>query len=724
MTTVRLSWIRHGWVVLLAALVMVGAAGVALRAGARAPQAAGAPRGAPGPLRFVGSSACGSCHAAEHAAWATSHHRHAMEPATPSSVRGDFADATFRYFGRETRFSRRGSTFLVTTENQQGMMQTFQVAYTLGYAPLQQYLVAFDDGRLQALPFAWDTRPCAEGGQRWFHLYPQANVTPADPLFWTRPRQNWNHQCGDCHTTSFSKRFSDATGRFDSQWSEPGNGCESCHGAGSAHIEAVRRGAQGAGARRFVNGLHMQAEQLDQCGACHARRIRLREDPSHERMHETWRPELLREGLYFDDGQIKDEVFEIGSFAQSKMAARGITCSHCHDPHSTKLRKEDNALCTQCHDRQTFDGAQHHFHAAGSPGARCVSCHMPQRTYMVVHQRRDHRIAVPRPDLSDPLGTPNACAACHRDRGNAWAAAAIASHRSGRRQGPSGAELLGPALWRVRHEQRDSGASVRALLTNPAVSPLAKASALAALAGTAPGEAAALAEPLLRDEEPWLRLGAVEALRPRAPLLAGLAADPSRDVRLEVAPLLAAAGGAAAASGGAFAMEYEAWLTANADRAEALVQLAALRQWAGDPGAARQVFERALRRDESSLVAYLNFADHLRAGGDDATAQTLLAKACALYPDSADAHFALGMLLVRRHELSAGVAELGRASELAPDNSRYAYAHGVGLHSTNQDQRALSTLGEARARFPGNEPLQAALQALCAATASRDRHCP
>ena len=659
-----------------------------------------------------------------------------MERADASSVLGDFGDVTFRYFGRETRFSRRGSTFLVTTENQQGKAETFEIAYTLGYAPLQQYLVQLDDGRIQALPFAWDARERARGGQRWFHLYPNADVTPADPLFWMRPRQNWNHMCGDCHTTSFSKRFSDATGRFDSQWSELGNGCESCHGAGSAHVEAAQHGANGAAARDLVTGMHTQAEQLDRCGVCHARRVRLREDASNERMHDTWRPELLQDGLYFVDGQIKDEVFEIGSFLQSKMAARGVTCSHCHEPHAARLRKEGNALCTQCHDRQVFDGPQHHFHAEGSDGARCVSCHMPTRTYMVVHERRDHRIAVPRPDLSDALGTPNACAACHAERGNAWAAAAIALHRSGRRQGPSGAELLGPALWSARHEQPDAAPSVRALLANPAVAGLSKATALAALGAGAPGEAAAFAGPLLRDPDPWLRLGAVEALHAapdaeRAPLLADAASDASRAVRWAVAPLLGTARAGALPAGArddvaALLTDYQAWLTANADRAGALVELAGFRRAAGDPAGARAAFERALRRDDTSLVAYLNFADSLRGNGDDAAAETLLRKACALYPDSADAHFALGMLLVRRQEIAAGVGELGQANALAPNNSQYAYAYAVGLHSTHQDGRALAALSDARARFPDNAPIAAALRALCAEPGgpSRDRRCP
>jgi predicted CXXCH cytochrome family protein len=707
--------------VALLALSTAAAGGLALVARARVHEAtAGASSRA---QHFVGSQACAGCHPGEQAAWASSHHRHAMERADERNVLGDFGGVTFRYFGRETRFSRRGAEFLVTTENQQGKPETFKVAYTLGWSPLQQYLVAFDDGRIQALPFAWDARPREKGGQRWFHLYPDTDVTPADPLFWMRPRQNWNHMCGDCHTTSFSKRFSDATGRWDSQWSELGNGCESCHGAGSAHVEA---GLPGASARQLVNGMHTQAEQLDRCGVCHARRIRLREDASHERMHDTWRPELLQGGLYFADGQIEDEVFEIGSFLQSKMAARGITCSHCHDPHSARLRKDGNALCTQCHDRQTFDSPQHHFHAAGTDGARCVSCHMPPRTYMVVHERRDHRIAVPRPDLSDALGTPNACAGCHREKGNAWAADAIAKHRSGRRQGPSGAELLGPALWSARHERQDAAASVRALVANPSVAGLARATALSAIGASAPAEAAAIAQPLLRADDPWLRLGAVEALRSapdavRTPLLAGAARDASPAVRLAAAPLLASAGPRDDLT--ALFGDYEAWLTANADRAEALVELAKLRAAAGDSKAARAAFERALRRDDTSIVAYLNFADHLRGSGDDAAAETLLRKACALYPDSADARFALGMLLVRRKEIAAGVSELGRASELGPNNSHYAYAYAVGLHSTRQDDRALAALSAARTRFPGNAQIEAAMQAICS-DRRRDDRCP
>lgn len=684
------------------------------------------------PAHYLGSDTCASCHVEEHAAWKASHHHRAMESADEGSVLGDFRDAELRYFGRTTRFSKHGDRFQVTTENQAGQSETFTVVYTLGVEPLQQYLVALEDGRIQALPFAWDARPAEAGGQRWFHLYPDEDVTPQNPLFWTRPQQNWNHMCGDCHTTNFAKNFSNTRGRFESRWSELGNGCESCHGPGSAHVAAQQHpGAsrEAPPADRSLLGLHTQGEQFDQCGVCHARRVRLREGVAHERMHETWRPELVQDGLYFADGQIKDEVFEIGSFLQSKMAMRGVTCTDCHDPHAARLKAEGNALCTRCHEtggvERTYDTEQHHFHAAGTDGARCVNCHMPSRTYMVVDPRRDHRIAVPRPDLSDALGTPNACTACHRERSNAWAAGAIRDHLAsqGKKSGAL-SNTLGSSLLQVRREQPGAAASVGTLLADPSVAPIARASALAAFANRPSPDALPLIEARLRGEDPWLRLGAVQALSGvpasvRTPLLLRNARDPSRAVRMAVAPLLAeldtsAIDPQARRERAELISDYRDWLITNGDRAGAQLSLADLSRATGDLDAARVAFETALRRDETSLTAHLNFADYYRGTQQDAQAEALLRKASALYPDSADVQFALGLLLVRQKQAAAGVQALARAAELAPDNSHYAYVHAVGLYSTREVERALSTLRAARTRFPQNAELKTALQAYCA----------
>ncbi|MCV5961637.1 hypothetical protein OFO30_40260, partial [Escherichia coli] len=61
-------------------------------------------------------------------------------------------------------------------------------------------MVEFEDGRVQLIPFAWDTRAKVEGGQRWFHLYPETTTT--DEFYWTNTGQNWNFMCADCHSTN------------------------------------------------------------------------------------------------------------------------------------------------------------------------------------------------------------------------------------------------------------------------------------------------------------------------------------------------------------------------------------------------------------------------------------------------------------------------------------------------------------------------------------------
>jgi predicted CXXCH cytochrome family protein len=646
-----------------------------------------------------------------------------MQPASEATVLGKFDNAVFSYFGRTTRFSRSAGSFEVVTENQRGETQAFAVAYTLGYEPLQQYLVQFDDGRIQALPFAWDSRARDQGGQRWFHLYPDADVKPGDPLFWTRPQQNWNHMCGDCHTTGFAKNFSDAGNRFQSSWSEVGNGCESCHGAGSAHAEAML-GSPVVRGPLHINPLRDQGAQLDQCGACHSRRVRLHEDPSREKMLQTWRPELLVEGLYFVDGQIRDEVFEAGSFLQSKMAAMGVTCTDCHDPHTGRLKAEGNGLCTQCHDIDAYDTANHHFHPAGSSGAQCVNCHMPTRTYMVVDARRDHRLSVPRPGESALLGTPNACIACHDDRTNEWASAEIRQFATRGARAPMQDDTFGVALWQARNEQSAAATSLGPLVGDQSVSPIVRATALATMASFMAPDSLAVVRSQLNASDPLLRLGAVQAfagvpLPDRASVLIDRAQDESRAVRFAAAPLLAGVDRDRLTREqrrqvDALFAEYRQWLTRESDRAEALVVLAAFALAEHDPGAARASFEKALRRDETSLVAHLNYADYYRATGDDRGAEALLRRALTLYPDSAAVRFALGLLLVRQKQLRLAVPELRRAAELAPDNSYYAYVHAVGLHSSGQIQPALSALAVAQARFPANAQIRAALQAYCA----------
>jgi predicted CXXCH cytochrome family protein len=682
---------------------------------------------------FVGSSACAGCHEKETEAWKQSDHHHAMAEANEQNVLGDFNNASFSYIGHTARFAKQDGRFVVSTENGEGKNENFTVTYTLGYKPLQQYLVTFPDGRIQALPFAWDTRAKQDGGQRWFHLYPNDNVTADNPLFWTRPLQNWNHMCGDCHTTDYSKNFSDQTNAFHSHWSELANGCESCHGAGSAHAALMQElkqiPASKLPADLRISRMNTQSAQMDQCGVCHARRSRLQEDPSHEQMLQTWQPELLHESLYHTDGQMQDEVFNMGSFMQSKMYAAGVTCTNCHNPHDGKLKLEGNAVCTQCHVKETYGTPQHHFHPENSSGAQCVSCHMPVHTYMVIDKRHDHRFSIPRPDLSETIGVPNPCVTCHRDerheknKNNIWATKVIADHLQAQGKPEAPPEHFATAFWQIRHERLAAEDSFKKLLADKNANSIVKATALSESAVVLSATTLPLIAEQLQSSDALLRVAAVEALDAvpadqRASLLLPMTQDHSRAVRFAIAPLLAGVdknnlSAAQQSQLAALLGEYEQSLLADSDRGTALVNLANLALAQGDTHAAQQAYEKALQRDEKSLPVLLNYADYWRSAGKDSEAESLLHKALAIYPDSADAHYAYGLLLVRNKNPAAALAELAKAQQLAPGNSQYAYVYGIGLYSSGQTSKALAWLKTSLKKFPANGQIHAALLSYC-----------
>ena len=204
---------------------------------------------APPALVYVGSATCASCHPGEMKLWEGSHHKAAMDHATDTSVLGDFSNATFAHFGVTSRFSKRDGKFYVETDGPDGKLAEFQIKYTFGIYPLQQYLIEFSNGRVQALGIAWDSRPSDKGGQRWFSLYPNEPIPHDDVLHWTKLNQNWNFMCAECHSTGLRKNYDAKTDTFATSWAEISVGCETCHGQGSAHV-AWAEGARRTGRRR------------------------------------------------------------------------------------------------------------------------------------------------------------------------------------------------------------------------------------------------------------------------------------------------------------------------------------------------------------------------------------------------------------------------------------------------------------------------------------------
>ena len=378
--------------------------------------------------QYVGRQTCIECHQPQHDEWVGSHHDLAMDRATDKTVLADFNDAELTHQGITTRMFRRNGQFFVNTEGPDGKLADFEIKYVLGVTPLQQYMVEFDRpadmpehevARLQVLRVSWDTL-----NKRWFHLDPpdvREKLDPSDDLHWTGVAQRWNNMCADCHTTNLQKGYDVATGVYHTTFSEIDVSCETCHGPGSLHVRLAKAPSlfwdreRGYALARLKDPLSNQAE-IQTCAHCHSRRRIVQAGAFGGcNYYDYFTNELISPGAYHADGQILDEVYEYSSFLQTKMHAKGVRCTDCHNPHTARLKFEGNQVCTSCHQHPPgkYDAFSHHRHPVGSKGAQCVECHMPQTTYMAVDPRRDHSFRLPRPDLSVKFQSPNACTGCH-----------------------------------------------------------------------------------------------------------------------------------------------------------------------------------------------------------------------------------------------------------------------------------------------------------------------
>ncbi len=665
-----------------------------------------------------------------------------MQPATDSTVLGDFNDASLSDGVVTSRLFRRGAKFMVRTDGPDGALHDYEIKFTFGVAPLQQYLVGMPGGRLQALRIAWDSRARESGGQRWFHLYPDRKLSAGDPLHWTGVDQNWNFMCADCHSTNLRKNYHLTTRTYATAYAEIDVACEACHGPGSNHVAwAARSGGRhhyeanhglpialderkgvswkiDRASGNAVRSAPRQSErEIQTCARCHSRRSQIHEDYVHgQPVGDDYRVSLLDDNLYYPDGQIKDEVYEYGSFIQSRMFHAGVTCSDCHEPHSLRLRVPGSGVCLQCHAAQKYDSAQHHFHKAGSPGSRCVECHMPARIYMVVDARRDHSIRIPRPDLSVKIGVPNACNRCHRDKSAGWAANLVTKWYG---HEPTGFQRFAEAMHAGAIGAPEAQRSLARLFADREQPAIARASALALMANDPEAASAAPVGEGARVVSPLVRRAAARALPDADPhAIRGVSTlllnDPVRAVRIEAAQALAGAPADALPRTADAALEkaiaeYVAAQELNADRPEAHSNLASLFATEKRFAEAERELVTALSLDSSFTPAAVNLADLDRVLGREADGERVLREAIVRSPSDGALQHALGLLLVRQGHEQEALDHLAAAARLEPANARFAYVYAVALNSAGRNEKAIDVLEDDVARHPYDREALAAL---------------
>ncbi len=645
---------------------------------------------------YVGSEACLECHEPEYNDWLGSHHDKSMMLADEASVYGDFENVTFSSQGVTSRFYKVDGKYFVNTEGPDGSYRDYEILYTFGFTPLQQYIIEFPKGNFQCLRTAWDTEE-----KKWFDLYPDMKIVHDEWLHWTKGGLSWNIMCSDCHSTLVKKDFDEVSESYNTTFSIINVSCEACHGPARQHMDIVKSESydETLDSGQYDHGMYLNRftkprEMVDQCARCHSLRTQFTDFYDHKGLFmDHYAPDVLRDGIYHADGQILGEVYVYGSFLQSKMYRMNVKCNDCHNVHSVKLKLEGNALCNQCHVKEKYDVYEHHFHEINTEGAECVSCHMIGRYYMVNDYRRDHSFRIPRPDLSVKYGTPNACNDCHDDQSYQWSDDYINQW-----YGPDRPYHFSETLAFAR--TRDPGAlsSLIKLADSVGEAPMARATALWYLSQFPDQQATDALIRQLNDADPFLRYTSANSLaqlpqQVKSIVLTPMLNDPVRSVRIAAVSSMAGVPDnlIGEQSKIAFAKANEEFLRGLSIRADfpgGQMEKAYYYERLGQTNLAELAYVKAIEIDNYYNAARINLAGLYYGQQRFEEAEELFKKVIEQEPQYGQAYYSLGLLLAEQNKMLEAVKYLGEASKLMNYNDRVSYNYGLVLQKLGKREEA------------------------------------
>jgi len=681
-------------------------------------------------LPLAADTDCAGCHAEQVALWQMSDHARSMQVADQAHVGASFDGEVVSYEGLTARFFEQDETYFVEL-TEQGDTGIYAIRYTFGYYPLQQYLIAKGEDRLQVVPFAWDSRDQDQGGQHWFHMEEARGEARFARFNWQQPLQNWNGMCADCHSSGLVRHYDVERDRFATQFSELNVGCLSCHTLPEQHETAITTRATsspGAGWQRspaekvahWVGQAGNHRPAMDTCFSCHSLRAPLTDRfVPGELFLDHFMPEWIQPPFYQSDGQIAEEVYVYGSFQQSKMYAAGVSCLDCHDAHSNQLKVSGNGLCLQCHNPQVYDLEAHHRHEQGSPAAQCVTCHMPGKTYMGVDFRRDHRFAKPDSAVHQLIGSTDLCQDCHEDRWQQW----MKSHKGSTALDETDGPLIS---GRLMLNALRSGHQVDPLLgfklaQDAELNAIEQASALGMVSSQVIARRPDLLAAALTSSSDLLRLAAVQqAAYIPAPLkltmLAPLLDDARRAIRVAAARAMGSAIKKAKPPGSAVhaLKELDLSLAQSAWRGEGRLMLSAQALQLGDTSQAIKQLLKALDIDPFFIGIYLNLADIYRLTGDEEKVLETLDSGIKNINDAGPLLYSKALMLIRQEDYLGAVKQLQMASKLDPLNPDYAFVRLLALQKLGRTSQALALIESMPASLQVDARIKALARSLLA----------
>ena len=648
--------------------------------------------------KYVGRDACIDCHPSEYKDWKGSDHDLAMDFANDSTVLGDFNNVELIRNNQKHKCYKKDSSFFVFTDSENGKMQEYQVKYVFGHFPLQNYLVEFPGGRLQTLAMTWNSKD-----KEWFYMadsvYKNMTVNHNNWLHWTNQAQNWNSMCANCHSTNLKKGYDHKTDSYHTTWFEIDVSCEACHGPASEHLkwanlaEYARKEFTNYGLIIKTSGIDNK-EYVDNCARCHSRRNNFSDfDTQSNNIYNYIAPSLPTEPNWYIDGQIHSEDYVYGSFTQSKMYMHDVKCNDCHNVHSGKLLFEDNKLCTQCHIAENYDKPSHTHHkgfgqegkslisAAGvkfevGSGTLCINCHMHGQNFMGVDYRRDHSFRIPRPDLSEKFGSPNACNQCHKDETNQWAQSSIEQWF-----GKSRHFQYGEAFYNAVAENPHAEKTLHRIIKDELYAPPIRSIALSLLIH----DDIATEEVLfnsLKSIEPSIRISAIRRMNINSQKsldqLLVLLNDEFKAVRLEAFQRIVDIDTSLLSKGQkvtfrSVKQEQYQMLLYNSDFPVGKFNLANYYSSQGEYQQAEKMYLAALQQDSELSAARMNLARLYSIIGQPKKAETQMQQYVKENPTDGAGFYNYGLILSENKKYQQSLNSLLKASELSPENGRIDY---------------------------------------------------
>jgi len=695
---------------------------------------------------FAGSESCRDCHERFYELWSTSHHGQAMQPFTPEFARNNLtphtSPLTIEQNQYQTHLNADGGYI---TESGPDGRRNYPIVHVMGGKYIYYFLTPMERGRLQVMPLAYDV-----GTKEWYDTAGSmirhfGGEMQDEALDWKDPMFTFNNACYHCHVSQLDKNYDLSTDTYQTTWAEPGINCETCHGPAQAHNDAFRAASPDdpPESMRLVTVTQdrgFTAHQVDSaCTPCHAKMAPLTTSfvPGEEYFNH-YDLVTLEDPDFYPDGRDLGENFTYTLWRMNPCSKAGqMDCMHCHTS-SGRYRfpttgDRANESCLSCHEERVKNATTHTHHKAGSPGNRCIACHMPMTEFARM-RRSDHSIRPPMPSATKAFGSPNACNLCHEDKDAEWADRMVRQWRGRDYQKPileagrlieaarkgDWSKLGEMAEWiKNNPDQEIYVNSLVRLMRNTAdgrkwpllialvqhnPSPLVRASAVETLGDYLTHETAAVLQKAAEDPYRLVRIRAAFALASVPESY--FSPDQQKAVRKAKDEFLESVGalpdnwtshfnlGVFQMNSGQYYKAAEAFMTAHRLRADALPPLInAAMAWnmAGDNEHAERSLRKAAQQHPDEEAVHLNLALLLAEQKRFTEAENAFRQALRINDKSATAAYNLAVILSEK-SISEAVFWARKAYQNAPDQHRYGYAYAAYLNQLNRTNEAAAVL--------------------------------